>query len=172
MPETSAPATRQALMRKWLVRALALLAFTALVVGIALLVMRLQRPPAGPVDIAWDREPCAQCRMLIGDPAFAAQIQTTDGRILDFDDPGCLLKYEAERKPAVRATYFRQVNAAGWLPGDRVAFLPVPHSPMGYDLGAVPLGTPGAISIDEARARVLGPAPRAERQGAEPHGAP
>ena len=159
-------------MRKWVSLGVVALAFAAFVGVIALLVIRLQRPAVGPVEIVWDREPCAQCRMLIGDPAFAAQLQTTDGRILDFDDPGCLLKYEAERRPAVRASYFHQVKGAGWLSLDKVAFVPVPHSPMGYDLGAVPTGTPGAISIDEARARVLGPAPRAEGRGAETHGTP
>jgi len=149
-------------MRKWISLGVVALAFAAFVGVIALLVIRLQRPAAGPVEIVWDREPCAQCRMLIGERAFAAQLQTQDGRVLNFDDPGCLLKYEVERSPAVRATYFHRWKGQGWLTPDEVAFVPVPHSPMGYDLGAVEKGTPGSISLEAARSQVLGLAPRAE----------
>jgi len=149
-------------MRKWVSVGVVALAFAVFVGVLALLVIRLQRPAVGPVEIVWDREPCTQCRMLIGDRAFAAQIQTQDGRILNFDDPGCLLKYEVERAPAVRAIYFHKWKGEGWLTLDEVAFVPVPHSPMGYDLGAVEEGTPGSISLEAARSRVLRLAPRAE----------
>ena len=44
-----------------------------------------------PAPIAFDREPCAHCRMLISDPAFAAQLENADGEVASFDDPGCLL---------------------------------------------------------------------------------
>lgn len=160
-------------LRKALV-AIAILGAFALVVGYA--VVRLQRLPTGPVDVAWDREACAHCRMSVGDPSFAAQLQTTDGRVLNFDDPGCLLAYEAEHHPKEHAVWFHEVHGSRWLPAARVAFTQVPSSPMGYRLGAVEVGTPGSISLDEARARVLSPRRPEVGQGAAPeegaHAAP
>ena len=56
--------------------------------AVALGVRWLERPPAGPVEPAWDSDHCAHCHMAVSDPHFAAQIQTADGRVLFFDDPG------------------------------------------------------------------------------------
>lgn len=109
----------------------------------------------GPRGISWDHEACAHCHMLIGDPAFAAQLETTDGETPAFDDPGCLLAYLAERRPRVAAVYFHHLREDRWIPGDRVAFVQVAGSPMGYGLGAVDAGTPGAISLERAEALVV-----------------
>ena len=110
-------------------------------------------PAEGPQPIAWDREPCAHCRMLIGDPAFAAQLQTADGTVASFDDPGCLLSAEASH-PGVRALWFHHWREDRWISGDRVAFVPVPATPMGFGLGAVDAGEPGALSLAQAREAV------------------
>lgn len=145
-------------MADWRKRALVL--GIAAVVGVAVVagVVRLQRLPTGPVDIAWDREACAHCHMLIGDPAFAAQIQTRDGRVFDFDDPGCLLAFEEEQHPDEHAVYFHVMQGDAWLPRERAAFVPVDHSPMGYDLGVVEASAQkGSLTYDQARARVRGP---------------
>lgn len=142
-------------MARWLPRVLAGGAAVLAALLVVAVVARLQRLPAGPVDIAWDHEVCAHCHMLIGDPAFAAQIQTRDRRVYDFDDPGCLLAFEAQQRPDEHAAYFHEVHGTRWLPRDRVAFAPVSRSPMGYDLGAVEAGTPGSISYEAARQRVL-----------------
>ncbi len=109
-------------------------------------------PAQGPEPIAWDREPCAHCRMLISDPAFAAQLRADDGSVESFDDPGCLLAGMGERRP--REIWFHHLREERWIPGDRVAFLPVPQTPMGYGLGAVDAGTEGAEDLEAARARV------------------
>ena len=126
--------------------------------GLALLVwalLRAQALPSGPEPVAWDREPCARCRMLIGQPGFAAQLQTRDGRVLFFDDPGCLLLYRSERDPELHAAWFHHRAEERWIPLERVAFVPVPSSPMGYDLAAVDTGG-GTLSYDEALARSAG----------------
>ena len=64
------------------------------------------RPPGSVQPIAWNRESCAHCRMLIGDPAYAAQIITEDGDVLSFDDPGCAARYLRERRPRVHRAWF------------------------------------------------------------------
>jgi copper chaperone NosL len=109
----------------------------------------------GPHPIAWDREACTHCHMLIGDPAFAAQLETADGETPAFDDPGCLLAYLAERRPRVSAMFFHHLREDRWIPGDRVAFVQVARSPMGYGLGAVDAGTPGSFSLERAEALVV-----------------
>jgi copper chaperone NosL len=107
----------------------------------------------GPEPIAWDREPCAHCRMLISDPAFAAQLQTRDGVVASFDDPGCLLA-ALTSYPEPSALWFHDHAEERWLPEGGVAFVRVARSPMGYGLGAVAAGTPGALSLEAARAEV------------------
>lgn len=109
---------------------------------------------SGPEPIAFDRESCSHCHMLISDPAFAAQLQTEDGETFNFDDPGCLLRWRAEHAPRVRAVWFHHVHEERWLPEAKVAFMPVAHTPMGYGLGAVDAGTPDALSRAQAEARV------------------
>ena len=58
----------------------------ALVCAGGYVLARAQRLADGPEAIIWDRSACAHCRMLISEPAFAAQLQLGDGQVLDFDD--------------------------------------------------------------------------------------
>ncbi len=109
----------------------------------------------GPIPIAWDREACSECRMLVGEPKFAAQLQTSEGEVLNFDDHGCLLRYVARTKPHVRAMYFHHIKEDRWLSQAQVGFVPASASPMGHGLGAVPQQTPGALTFQQATARVL-----------------
>jgi hypothetical protein len=118
-------------------------------------------PAGGPQPIVYDREPCAHCRMLISEPRFAAQLETRDGEIRSYDDPGCLLADLAALPGGYRALWFHHAREDRWLDAAHVAFEPAERTPMGYGLGAVDAGTQGAISLEQARARV-------ERQGARP----
>jgi hypothetical protein len=124
-------------------------------VGVIVAVRYTQQLPEGPVAVAWDREACAHCHMHVGEPAFAAQLQTTSGEVLNFDDPGCLFKYLEERRPAVHAIYFHHLREDRWMSAEETAFVPVSQSPMGYDLGAVERGTPGSIPLSAAREQVV-----------------
>ncbi len=137
-------------------RALVLLLVAGGVVGAVALLLRVtNQPPEGPVTPAWDEDTCAHCRMHLGEPGFAAQLQTKDGDVLFFDDPGCLFEWVDENAPRVHAVYFHHLTEDRWIPDDRVAFVSVPRSPMGYGLGAVEEGERGAISLAEAREQVL-----------------
>ena len=125
--------------------------------GVWLLLQTGGAPPDGPVPIAWDREVCAECHMHIGDPRFAAQVQTGSGGVHSFDDPGCLYRWlDREGEGEVHAIWFRHVDEDRWIPGAEVAFVEREPTPMGYGLGAVPRGTPDSIEQPDARARVLG----------------
>lgn len=136
-------------------------ALLALSLGLALVLGETQRAPEGPVEIVWDREVCAHCGMHIGEPGFAAQLQTAAGDVLDFDDPGCLIEYLAEQRPDVAAIWLHHLREDRWLAPGEAAFVRVPRSPMGYGLGAVGLdearaaGEPAPLDFDEARDAVL-----------------
>ncbi len=109
--------------------------------------------PDGPQPVAWDRTVCARCRMLVSEPAFAAQLQTLEGEVLAFDDPGCLLLHLHEVRPAVHAVYLRHHQHDRWLSREEAAFVDHGPSPMGYDLGAVERERPGALSFERALER-------------------
>jgi len=72
----------------------ALLVVALVVVVVAFVRLNQVTLPEGAVPVVWDGEVCQHCKMHVGDPRFAAQVQTTSGDILNFDDPGCLFDYE------------------------------------------------------------------------------
>lgn len=110
--------------------------------------------PEGAVPVVWDGEVCGHCKMHVGDPRFAAQLQTSEGEVMNFDDPGCLFDYLQSQDVSIHALYFRNHLADAWLSESEVGFLTVEDSPMGYGIRAVPEGTPQAQGIDWAKARV------------------
>lgn len=130
-------------------------ALIAAAVFVTVNVIAAGSPPDGPADVLWDREVCAHCRMHIGEPAFAAQVQTADGRVLNFDDPGCAFAHLEDARGEVRAIYFRHHREDRWLSADRTAFVAVAQSPMGFGYGATDPGTAGSIPLAQARARML-----------------
>jgi hypothetical protein len=106
-----------------------------------------------PVPIVWDEQPCDECHMHVGDPRFAAELD--DGEeIRIFDDPGCLFRYVAERRPHVVAAWFHDSARDRWLPWDDARFIAGAETPMGYGLAAVGTGTPGSFDRLEAARRV------------------
>lgn len=137
------------------------LAAVATAVGFA---VRTTALPTGPAELVWDKTACAHCSMHVGEPEFAAQLQTQDGRTLAFDDPGCLfLLLDAERPP-VHAIWFRHCREARWLPAAAVAFVELTPTPMGFGLGAVDAGTPGSLAFAVAAARCRRPAAAGDRR--------
>jgi copper chaperone NosL len=142
---------------------LLVIAFVA--IGVAFVRYNQVTLPDGAVPIVWDGEVCGHCKMHVGDPRFAAQLQTLEGEVINFDDPGCLFDYLHSHEASVHALYFRNYAEDGWLAESEVGFLPVEDSPMGYGIRAVPKQTPEARDIDWAKGHVLS---RPHRQ----HGGP
>lgn len=115
-------------------------------------VRRAESLPRGPQDVVWDHTQCAECRMSVSERAWAAQAQLKDGRVLDFDDCGCLFRFTAREGTPVHAIYYRHLREDRWLAEAEAAFISAGPSPMGYDLGAVAAGTPGTEPASAVRA--------------------
>lgn len=117
----------------------------------------LQQPVEGVRSIVWDKAECAHCHMHIGNPHYAAQLQTKDGRILDFDDPGCLFEWVTDHTPRIKTAYFHHYQKDQWLDFQEVGFIRVDEeTPMGYGLGAVDKAAhPDAMDFGEASRVVL-----------------
>jgi copper chaperone NosL len=121
-----------------------------LVAGLATIVRGGQSVPDTVQAIEWNRQPCAHCQMLIGDPRYAAQLITTDGDIVSFDDPGCALRYVAGHHPHIHRLWFHHSVDERWLPAEQAAFTTGATTPMGSGLAAVDARSPGAIDLPEA----------------------
>ncbi len=131
-----------------------LLLIALIAIGVVFVRFNQVTLPEGPVPVVWDGEVCAHCKMHVGDPRFAAQLQTTEGDTLNFDDPGCLFDYLRSHEVSVHALYFRNYDGDAWLTESEVGFLPVGNSPMGYGIRAVPKETPEAQDSDWAKGQV------------------
>ena len=136
---------------------LAMLGLVVAIVGGAVTwsVLASAKLPDGPADIVWDKAACASCRMHVGEPQFAAQATTKDGRVHAFDDPGCLFLWIEEQHPDLHTVFFRHHREARWLPRDAVGFVPVPSTPMGFGFAAVDGNAAGALDVDECRRRCV-----------------
>lgn len=126
-------------------------------IGLALAVVWAQAPPSGPQPVAWSHTACARCRMLVGEPGYAAQLHTADGQVHHFDDPGCLLLFEQELAEAPREVWLHHREHDRWLAREQVAFADADATPMGYGLAAVDANEPGALgwpaALERARLR-------------------
>ena len=52
---------------------------------------------AGPEPIGWNEVACTHCHMTLADRRFGAEIITTKGRALQFDDAGCAAEHLTSR---------------------------------------------------------------------------
>lgn len=141
-----------------------LISGAVLLIALGALLYFLQRPAEGLEPIVWDQHTCAHCHMHVGDPRFAAQLQTQEGDVFNFDDPGCLFSYLSSRQVRVREIYFHHYSDDRWLNRSNVGFVQVEQdTPMGYGIGAVDrTQTANAMAMEDASAMVLGK----ERPGA------
>jgi copper chaperone NosL len=152
--------------RSW--RGCLALAVVGILVGLGVTLIGGRRIPDGPEPVAWNRQPCAHCRMLVGEPAYAAQLITTEGTVEHFDDHGCLLRYLDEHAPRVHRLWFHDRDHERWWSGDEVRFVSTTApTPMGYGLVAVTPSTAAAFDLATARRRLAGPRPQ---DGSHPHG--
>jgi len=117
-------------------------------------------PPTGPVPIKYGRDTCNFCGMIISDPRYAAQIRGGPGhKAFKFDDLGEALVWLDKQPWKADGDAEIWVNdmetGRTWLDAHQAFFVPVRMSPMGFNYGALPQQTQGALPFDEFRRNVL-----------------
>lgn len=118
-------------------------------------------PLTGPGKIAWDRDVCVRCSMVISDRAYAAQIRDPMKKVLKFDDAGCAVFWKEHQSWSDADIEFwvadSRAEPAGsqWLDARKAVYAGGKRSPMGYGFAAVPEGTAGAVTFAEARRAIL-----------------
>jgi copper chaperone NosL len=111
-------------------------------------------PDSGPAEIAWDRDVCERCGMVVSDRRFAAQIRV-DGGVANFDDLGCALVWLDEHPPTSRPEiWVSDYSHARWLDGYTASYGRVGNTPMSYGWIATLDPERGAASFEEVRERI------------------
>ncbi|MDX1690272.1 MAG: nitrous oxide reductase accessory protein NosL [Acidimicrobiia bacterium] len=117
-------------MRRWLV-----LVLTLVLLSVA---CGADPPRTGPPEIAYGRDLCTECRMIIEDPRFAAAYRTPDGEERRFDDIGGLVLYGVETGELDSAeVWVHDHDTEAWIPADRATFVVADRFPTPMGHGAV-----------------------------------
>lgn len=99
----------------------------------------------GPRALVAGTDECAQCRMMITDARFGAEVVSTTGKVETFDAVECLTGYVAAAPAgSVQAVYVSDFEHPGTLiPADDAVYVvgATINSPMGRSLLALPKGT-------------------------------
>jgi copper chaperone NosL len=86
----------------------------------AILLTACPAAKTGPPAIVLDSTPCAHCRMLVSDLAYAAAFRTADGEERVFDEIGCMLR----ALPATGArVWVHDFDTSSWIDGEKAFFL-------------------------------------------------
>lgn len=112
--------------------------------GLTLAVLILVLPGCGkqdlnkPPKIRYGQDICADCRMIIAEPRFAAAAVSETGEVFKFDDIGCAARYADSAKVVPARLWVHDFLTEQWVDGKAAVFV---HSgnlvtPMGYGLAA------------------------------------
>jgi hypothetical protein len=97
-----------------------------------------------PKEPIWGKQSCEHCAMLLTDRENGAQVVTTAGDRLYFDDLGCLVAWTLEHPDAAEHRWVRTADTGAWLPPEAAGFEPRDHTPMGF--GFVALAHPAQLA--------------------------
>jgi copper chaperone NosL len=128
--------------------------------GYLLLALVVACGVAGPMALGWGTDQCAHCHMTLADRKFGAEIVTTRGRALPFDDAGCAAKHlvtaatPADEVSSVWVVDYTRpdslIAADGAVYVRSAAF----HTPMGSGIVAVPDSATAAALAAELQGSV------------------
>lgn len=110
--------------------------------------------PGEPPAVAFGKDACARCGMIVSEDRFAAGYVADDGRAVAYDDLGELLAALEERPGLRERAWARDLEGGGWLrlSEARVETVPGLATPMGTGTVAF-RGEREAKAFLEARAK-------------------
>lgn len=90
-----------------------------------------------PKEPVWGKQACEHCAMVLSDPEHGAQVVTTTGERLYFDDVGCLVAWMLEHPEAAAHRWVHTADTRTWIAPEAVRFEARDHTPMGFGFVAV-----------------------------------
>jgi hypothetical protein len=128
-----------------------LLAAAALVAAATGLFLWQRVPP--PAAVAYGKDTCGYCLMILSEPGFAAAAREADGTTRLFDDIGCLVEWlqvHGRTGEGLPELWVEEHATGEWLPLAEVVLVKSPSfgTPMTYGILAV---APGYV--EQARAK-------------------
>ena len=123
--------------------------------------------PRGPRPIAFNDESCTHCHMTIADPRFGAEVVTRNGKVLAFDDVGCMAAWLRENAAQLSQAWVMDFVDHAWMPADSAIYLrsDALRTPMASGLAALRQGP----ESDSLRASLGGELLSWAAVRAEPH---
>lgn len=107
------------------------------IVGMSMLIIGCGKQEAQPVEIAEGVDKCDVCHMHVANDQHATELILQDGKVLKFDDIGCMHTWVKEHgTEQVDVQFVRDYYSAEWLKADRAAFAydKTFQTPMGYGI--------------------------------------
>lgn len=97
-----------------------------------------KRPGEGSEPIAYGRDACAQCRMIISRPGFAGELRDAKGVLTKYDDVGCLLQAMLAQRGEIPEAWVEDNPTGTLVPllGATLVRVPAEHTPMGHGIVA------------------------------------
>lgn len=118
---------------------------------LAALIMLASCRAAAPGDvpkIAFGRDACARCGMLVSEARFASGYVNASGKSVTFDDVGELVAAAAEDSAIAKAAFVPDVEESELVRAESAYFVRIPSM-------ATPMGTGMAAFKDRARAEAF-----------------
>jgi copper chaperone NosL len=113
----------------------------------ALLVPACTRSDA-PTDPVWGKEPCAHCKMLVGDRRYAAQVIDEVGEHRFFDDIGCMVLWMEAHKVPEHAWVHAPTGA--WVDARTARYASGARTPMDFGFEVASADGVGFAEVREA----------------------
>ncbi len=111
-----------------------------------------------PPEIAFGRDMCEQCGMVISEARFASATVLKDGTTRKFDDIGDMMMYHMDRPDQQVAAYFvHDYNTEAWIRAEPAFYVHSDgiKSPMGHGLAAFAVKADAEAYATKAGGRVL-----------------
>jgi len=110
----------------------------------------------GHIEIAWDREACEKCRMLISDRHFAVQVRgSPKNKVFLFDDIGCALHWLNAQSWQAKELWVMDYETGHWLDARMAYYVPNQKTPMDYGFGATATAVKNSLDFETAKKQIL-----------------